>query len=79
MTVVVREWGHGLGVRIPKRLADELGIRAGTTVQISRRVGRVEITPVGMTYSLKALLKGIRPSNLHRETDTGPAPEGETL
>jgi antitoxin MazE len=78
MTATVRKWGNSLGLRIPKQLADELGMKEGTAVRIVRRAGRVEIVPVGPKYSLKSLLRGVRPSNIHVETDWG-SPVGKEV
>ena len=75
MTTVVRKWGSSLAVRIPKAVAEELGVGPGTTVRITGEKGWIVITPAVPSYTLDRLLKGITARNRHRQTDTG-APRG---
>lgn len=71
MTTVIRKWGNSLGVRIPKRLADELGVAPGSAVSVAGDKRRITITPTSPVYTLEKLLKGVTSKNVHRETDTG--------
>jgi len=45
MTTKVNKWGNGLGVRINKQLANEMGLEAGSEVEIVREDGRLVIKP----------------------------------
>ena len=36
MKVKVAKWGNSLGLRLPKQLADELGLAAGSQVELGR-------------------------------------------
>ena len=70
----VLRWGNSLGIRIPKLLAEEAGVTAGSSVDFSVRDGQLVITPVAPTrYTAQELIDGIKPSNLHREFETGEA------
>ncbi|HLB59268.1 MAG TPA: AbrB/MazE/SpoVT family DNA-binding domain-containing protein [Bdellovibrionota bacterium] len=68
MQVHVTKWGNSLGVRIPRGLANQVGLCEGTSVNISVQDHRILITK-GM--SLQALLENITPENLHGEVQTG--------
>jgi len=78
MSGTIQKWGNSLAVRIPRSLANELGIKPGTHVQISRQNGQIIIIPAAPTYALEDLVKGITAKNRHRETDTG-APRGKEI
>ena len=62
-------------MRISKSLAEETGIEAGSTVDVSVKQGELVIRPARQRYALDDLLRRITPKNTHRETDTG-APTG---
>jgi antitoxin MazE len=73
VTTVIRKWGNSLGVRIPKRLADELGMSAGASVTVTADKRRIVIAPAAPVYELARLLKGVNARNRHQEFDTGSA------
>ena len=69
----VQKWGNSLAIRIPKPLAEEAELGPDAEVELTvdeegglslRRVRQPE-------YTLEELLEGVRPENLHGETDTG--------
>jgi antitoxin MazE len=65
MKVKVAKWGNSLAVRLPKRLADELGLKAGRTVDLEKEGTRlaIETTPARKIphYRLEDLLAQIKP------------------
>lgn len=71
MRTSVQKWGNSLALRIPRPLAEELGIKPGSPVNITTEQGHIVISPATLQYTLDDLLKGITPARLHRETDTG--------
>lgn len=76
----VQPWGNSLGLRIPKSIADDTGLMAGSEVDIEVAEGRVIVTPVSQpTYRLEDLLAAITPENLHAEFDLGEAVGDEAL
>ena len=80
MDTKVQKWGNSLGVRIPRSVALEAGLRAGSAVEISAKNEAVVIRVVDRPrYRLSELLKGIKRSNLHDIVDTGPAVGREVL
>jgi antitoxin MazE len=79
MTTRFQKWGNSLGVRIPKALADEAGIQAGTAVDVRIEDGCLVLTPARRpVYKLKDLVARITAKNLHKETDFGP-PTGKEV
>ncbi len=75
----IRKWGNSLGLRIPKSLADQTGVREGSAVEISVDEDRLVITPVQVeTYRLKDLLDKVTDDNLHDEVDFGD-PQGKEV
>jgi antitoxin MazE len=72
--VQVQKWGNSLALRIPKPFAEDAGVRAGTTVDLSVSEGRLLAAPIRKRKPrLKDLLARVNRKNLHAETGTGPA------
>jgi len=74
MFAKVQKWGNSLALRLPKALADEAGVQLDSPVEISVRDHTITIEPVRekRTYTLDELLDGVKPGNLHGESDFGP-------
>jgi antitoxin MazE len=68
MKQVIKKWGNSLGLRIPKRVVEELKLREGSTVEIKVESGKLVMVP---QRSLKELLEKIKPETLHKEVDWG--------
>ncbi len=78
METRVQRWGNSLAVRIPKPLADEIGLKENSPVQISLRDQQLVVVPVlKPAFSLEALLAQVTDFNRHSEVPTGPAVGGE--
>lgn len=72
METAIRRWGNSLAVRIPKVLAEEVGLYEDSPVELSLKEGRLIVAPiVEPRYELETLLEQVTPQNLHREIDTG--------
>lgn len=79
MRTRVQKWGNSLALRIPKAFALEVGLEKDGEVELSVEKGRlVVVPPKAPSYTLDQLLAGVRPSNLHAETDWGP-PVGKEI
>lgn len=78
METRVKRWGNSLALRIPRPLAEEVGLYEDSPVELSLEEGRLIILPI-MTprYALEILLARVTPENLHGEVDTGEAIGGE--
>ena len=70
----IQKWGNSLALRIPKSLAQELGLDRGVPVDVLLEDGKLIIVPVTKPpMTLERLLEQITDDNIHREVDTGPA------
>jgi antitoxin MazE len=80
MQTRVQKWGNSLGVRIPRGLADEVGLGAGTEVSIIAKDGELVLRPsLPSRLRLADLLAGITPENIHASVDTGDAVGSEAF
>jgi antitoxin MazE len=78
METRVQKWGNSLAVRIPKPLADEIGLKDSSSVQISLHDRQLVVVPVRVpTLNLDALLAQVTEANRHSEISTGAAVGGE--
>lgn len=71
-TTQVKMWGNSLAIRIPSRVARDLGLSSDSQVEItsdgtSATIKRDEQPRL----SLDDLVKGITPENIHHEMDWG--------
>lgn len=73
MLARVQKWGNSLALRLPKALTEEAGVHLDSPVEITIRDHTIVIEPVRekRTYDLDELLAGVKPENLHGETDFG--------
>jgi antitoxin MazE len=72
MRAQVTRWGNSLGVRVPKEIATQVGLKAGTRVEITAEDGRIIVSVARPIYSLDELLVGMTPSAMHKAYDWGP-------
>ena len=73
MKTKVQKWGNSLAVRIPRPFAEETGLENGSSIELSLEEGRLILSPISViSYTLKKLLQGITPENVHGELDSGP-------
>ena len=74
MLTKIQRWGNSLGLRIPKSFAEQTGVKAGSTVDISIDNGRLVIRSIKKRpYKLDELLTGVNKDNRHDEIATGDA------
>ncbi|MXX25371.1 MAG: AbrB/MazE/SpoVT family DNA-binding domain-containing protein [Caldilineaceae bacterium SB0668_bin_21] len=74
METRVTKWGNDLALRIPKSLANQLGLELNSLVRMSLRGDALVIAPVPpIRLKLDDLLDQVTAQNLHGEVDTGPA------
>jgi antitoxin MazE len=66
----ISRWGNSLGVRIPKEIANRVGLSDGAQIEIEERGGEVVISRVKprLHYSLEELLVGVTPEAAHAST-----------
>ncbi len=70
----VSRWGTSLAVRIPKSIAQQLGVREGSTVEMDARGDHVVLRK--KSYDLEGLLAEVTDDNLHPEHSSS-SPQGE--
>jgi antitoxin MazE len=76
----VQKWGNSLGVRIPRGLAEEVGLGAGSEVSLSAKDGELVVKPsVPARLRLDDLLAEVSEENLHSSIDTGSAVGAENF
>ncbi|MFZ4816582.1 MAG: AbrB/MazE/SpoVT family DNA-binding domain-containing protein [Phototrophicaceae bacterium] len=72
MVTKIQKWGNSLALRIPKPLADQIGLEMDSAVELQVINGQLHIVPVQPAdYRLDKLLDGITTENIHSEVDTG--------
>ena len=69
----VRKWGKSLAITIPTVLARETGLHENSEVELFAADCRLIVASTAPSYTLDELIAAIRPSNLHEETNWGPA------
>ena len=82
MILQVARWGNSLALRIPGAFAKETHLVESSSVDVSVVDGKLVVTPIAdaPTYELEALLSGITPENIPRESDfTETAPRGKEV
>jgi antitoxin MazE len=76
MKATIHKWGNSLALRIPKGVAQELGLEQRSLVELSMAKGVLVLKPAKRVRpSLAALLDGVRADNTHAEVNLGP-PQG---
>jgi antitoxin MazE len=71
MASVVAKWGNSLGLRLPKPIVEQLGVKEGTELDLTVENGCLVIQP--RRYSLEALMAEVTSENFHGEIEWGPA------
>ncbi len=69
MDTLIAAWGNSLGVRIPKALAQKVGLAAGKVVSVDVQKGHLVITP--SSYRLEDMIADITPDNCHQAITAG--------
>ena len=70
MKAKIQKWGNSLALRIPKPVAEELGMAQDSLVDLTMTKKALVVTPAAKaTLCLADLLKRVTPENLHGEED----------
>ena len=67
----VSRWGTSLAVRIPKPIAEQWGVREGSTIEIVAEGDEVILRK--RPYHLATMLAQVDSDDLHPEQDPGPS------
>jgi antitoxin MazE len=76
MNAVVQKWGNSLALRIPKAVADQIQVAAGSEIELKVEGASLVVTAAAPRYRLSDLLKQVTPDNRPGEIDWGP-PKGK--
>lgn len=73
METRVQNWGDSLAVRIPKPIADQMGLEPNSPVELTLRGTELVVVPVGVPcLTLADLLAQVTEDNVHREVEIEP-------
>ncbi|MGH7234169.1 MAG: AbrB/MazE/SpoVT family DNA-binding domain-containing protein, partial [Candidatus Saccharimonadales bacterium] len=72
-TQSLQKWGNSSGVRLPKKIIDAAKLKDQQLLTVSLKGRSIVLTPVKTTkaLTLKEMLKGVTPKNVHGEFDWG--------
>ncbi len=76
MRTSIAKWGNSLALRLPKKLAEDIGLVDGATVDLRVEGDALVVVPARKRYRLSDLLAEMKPEARHGETDWG-APRGK--
>lgn len=65
----ITKWGNSLSIRIPKVLAQKVGLTEGMPVELQWEDNAIIIRR--KRYNLEKLLSQVTPQNIHNEIDSG--------
>ncbi len=71
----IQRWGNSLALRLPKSVAESMGVGEGSVVALEERDGQLVVS-AAHRYRLADLLAEVRPEQVHGEVSTG-APRGK--
>ena len=75
-TTRISKWGSSLAVRIPKAVAEEWGVKEGSTVEMSQDAQGIHLRK--RKYDLEEMVASLENAELHPEIDTG-TPRGNEI
>jgi len=68
MHTEIARWGNSLAIRLPRPIAEQIGIVEGSPVEINAEGDHLVIRPATPRYTLDELLAGITEENLPDES-----------
>ncbi len=75
MRARIAKWGNSLALRLPKKLAEDVGLVEGATVDLRIEGDSLLVVPARKKYRLSDLLSETKPEARQIETEWG-APRG---
>lgn len=77
MKLTIQKWGNSLALRIPATVANEIGVKQGSAVELAAGQDALYLTVIRKRkkaeITLDELLAGVTPENRHGLVDVGPA------
>ena len=78
MRTSIGKWGNSLALRLPRKLAEDIGLVEGATVDLRVEGDALVVVSARKRYRLADLLAETKPEARHGETDWG-APRGKEV
>ena len=72
MRARIAKWGNSLALRLPRKLAEDIRLVEGATVDLRIENGALVVVPARKRYRLADLLAETKPEARHGETDWVP-------
>jgi antitoxin MazE len=72
MQVQLSKWGNSLGLRIPKSVAQELGLTEGAHLDIKAEDGRIVVSHLAPRYRIEDLVADLSHEEVSEAFDWGP-------
>lgn len=69
MNVVIAKWGNSLGLRLPRAVAEQLGLAPGQSVEVRAEGARLVVEPSRPRYTLEELLAQCNPKAPRSKAD----------
>ncbi len=71
MRASIAKWGNSLALRLPKKLAEDIGLVEGATVDLRVEGDALVVVPARKKYRLSDLLAETKPEARQTETEWG--------
>ncbi|MGB4068335.1 MAG: AbrB/MazE/SpoVT family DNA-binding domain-containing protein [Nitrospira sp.] len=72
MKTTAQKWGNSLAIRVPKSVAQQVGLKEQDDLEIEVQDGNIVLKPnLRRVYRLEDLVKQITLKNVHGEIETG--------
>ena len=79
MQILISKWGNSLGLRLPRSLAQQIGVAEGQKVNVTAQGARLIVEAVTPIYRLEDLLANMTPGAMHDAFDWGDDVGGEIV
>ena len=79
MQIQISRWGNSLGLRLPRALAQQMGVSEGQKVNVTAEGGRLVVEPVSPRYRLEDLIANMTPEAMRDAFDWGDDVGGEIV
>ena len=79
MQIQISRWGNSLGLRLPRALAQQIGVSEGQKVNIVAEGRRLIVEPASPRYRLEDLIANMTPQAMHDAFDWGDDVGGEIV
>ncbi len=72
LRLTIQKWGNSLALRLPKALAKDLGLEAGSAVEVRSDGNEITIRRAAVKCALEDMVLQISESNRHSEIEVKP-------